>query len=119
HRSMLSQVPHQRTSVDVRDDGNAITCEETGNVFLGAPIARQIRQFADNQSFRIRTRGFAVEKIGSVIANVRISKNYNLAGIRRIGEYFLIAGKRSIKNDLAKTLARGAKTAPPEYSSVF
>jgi hypothetical protein len=50
---------------------------------------------------------------------MRISEDNDLAGVGGIGKDFLVAGKRSIENDFAKTFAWSAVPAPPKNTSVL
>ena len=114
HGAVLAQVADKRARINVGNDGNAVVREESGNFFFRAPIAGQFGKLTHHQTFRVRPRGLTIEQVRPVVPNVRVGKDYDLARIRRVGEDFLVAGKRSIENDLAKTFAGGAKTAPPE-----
>jgi hypothetical protein len=50
---------------------------------------------------------------------VRISKADNLAGVARIGEYFLVTGEAGIENDFAAAARDGAAGPAVKEAAVF
>jgi hypothetical protein len=87
--------------------------------FLRAPVGRDRRKFADDQTFDIRLRGFFVVAIGADISDVRVSEADNLSGIAGVGEYFLISGEAGIKNNFSAAARASAGRAAVKYASVF
>jgi hypothetical protein len=86
---------------------------------LRAPVGTDSGELANDQSLDIRTRRLAVFRVGPVIADFRIGKNYDLAAVGRVGENFLIASNGSIENDFAVTFAFGAVSFASKDSAVF
>src|SRR5580658_301964 len=64
-------------------------------------------------------RGLAIGGVGPVIPNLRIGENNDPAGIRWIGEYFLVAGDGGVEHDLAGALGGRTKTPALEDAAVF
>ena len=64
-------------------------------------------------------RGLVVFGVGAVVADLRVGQDDDLAGIGRIGEYFLIAGERRIEDDFAGAFRGRTKTPAFEDGSVF
>ena len=62
---------------------------------------------------------FAVGLIGTVVADLRVGKDDDLAAIGRIGENFLIAGNGGIKDNLARALDGRTKTDSLEDCTVL
>jgi hypothetical protein len=87
--------------------------------FIRAPVARHRRKLAHHQSLNERLSCFVILDVGSVIANLRVGEDDNLAGVGRIGENFLIAGHGRIENDLAGPLGGRTKTLAFEDRAVF
>ena len=56
--------------------------------------------------------------VGADIANMRECEGDDLAGIRRIGEDFLIAGHGSVEAHLTGCMAAGAETEAFEHGAV-
>ena len=86
---------------------------------IRAPVAGERRKLAHHQSFDVRPRRFVVGLVGAVVADLRIGENDDLAGIRRIGEDFLIAGDGGIENDFAGPFDGRTKTPALEDRAVF
>ncbi len=78
-----------------------------------------IRKFSHNQAFDVGSRGLVVLGTCSIVADLRISKDDNLTGIRRVGEYFLVAGERRIEDDFTGPLSGRAKTPACKDGTVF
>jgi hypothetical protein len=87
--------------------------------FCGAPVRRNLREFADNKPLDVRASGFFVIEIGADISDVRIRQADDLARIAGIGENFLIAGEAGIENDFPASARDGAGGAPVKYAPVF
>jgi hypothetical protein len=82
-------------------------------------FARDRRPFAHHQPFNIRTLRFVVLRAGAIVADLRVGEDHNLAGIRWIGEDFLISGEGGIEDNLAGSLSGRTKTPALEDSAVF
>jgi hypothetical protein len=85
----------------------------------GAPIRSERRKFAHDQPFDIRLRRFFILGIRANISNVGISQADCLAGITGIGENFLIASERSIKNNFTATAGACPRRAAFKNSPVL
>src|SRR5450755_620634 len=109
----------ERARVNVAENWDLELFEIFFGDLLRAPIRTHTGKLAYDQALDIRAVGLAIFRIGAVIADFRIGKNYDLAGVRRIGENFLIAGDGSIKNDFAVTLAFCSVAFASEDSAVF
>ena len=96
-----------------------LCAEETVGLFVGAPVARDVRKFAHGQAFDVGPRGFVIVAAGAVIADLRVGEDDDLAGIRGIGENFLIAGERGIEDHFARAFGGRTKAAALEDGSVF
>src|SRR5262249_11013748 len=109
----------QSACIEIADDGDVVFGQESIGFFIAAPVAGQRRELAHYEPFDIRFRRFVIVTAGAVIPDLRICQNDNLAGIRRIGEYFLVAGEGRVENDLAGPLCRRTKTPAFEDRPVF
>src|ERR1700676_3502182 len=89
-----------------------------GNL-LGAPIGTYPRKLTHHQALDIRVVGLAVFRVGSVVADFGIGENYDLAGVGRIGENFLIASDGSIENHFPVTFAFCSVAFASEDSTIF
>src|ERR1700730_16327221 len=112
-------MPDQRSCVDLRDDWNTVFFQVRTRQLVRAPITGDCGKLADYQPLDIRLQRFVVFDVGSVIADLRVSQNYDLAGIGRIGENLLVSGHSGIENDLARSLSGRTKTPAFEDASVL
>ena len=110
---------HQRARVDLGEHGNLVALEKFLGNLLRAPVGADARELAHDQPFDIRTRGFVVVGVGAVIADFRIGEDYDLAGVRRVGEDFLVAGDGGIKNNFPVTFTFCSVAFAAEDSSIF
>ena len=97
----MADVAHERARIQVPDHRDAVALEIGLRGVAGAPVGSQLREFADDQRLDVRALGFLVVEIGADVADVRIGKADDLAGVAGIGENFLVAGEAGIENDLA------------------
>ncbi len=110
---------HQGAGVDLGEHGNLVALEIFLGNFLRTPVGADARELADDQALDVRTGRLVVFGVGAVIADLGIGENYDLPGVGRIGENFLVASDGSIKNDFAVTFAFGAEAFAVEDASVF
>jgi hypothetical protein len=110
---------HQRARVQIRNDGHAARVQEFAGHRIGAPVAGQGRELSDHQPFDVRAQAFVIVAAGPIVADLRVGQDDDLAGVRRICEYFLIAGERGIEDDFAGALGGRTKTPALEDRSVF
>ena len=119
HDAAGAQMAHQGAGVESADHGYAGAGEKTVGVGVGAPVAGDGRELADDEAFDVRADGFVVVGAGSVIADLGIGEDDDLAGIGGIGEDFLVAGEGGIEDHLAAPLGGRTKTPALEDGSVF
>src|SRR5215471_11623551 len=62
---------------------------------------------------------FVVRLACAVVADLRVGENYDLPGIRGIGENLLISGNGSVENDFAGAFGGRTKAPALEDRSVF
>ena len=117
--AVIAQVADEAAGVDFGDDGNATFGKEVFGLILGAPIADDGRDFADDEAFDVRTARFAVALIRAVVADLRVGENDDLACVGRVCEDFLVARDGGIENNFAGTLCGRTKTDPLEDRAVF
>ena len=91
--------------------------EEGTGFVVGAPVAGDAGKFADHEAFDVRLGGFVIAGAGSVIADLRVGEDDDLAGIGGIGEDFLIAGEGGIEDNFAG--AFGGRTKTPALEDAF
>ena len=84
-----------------------------------APMAGLVAILADDEPTDLYPGRFKVLGIDAVIANQRISKGHQLAGVGRIGQNFLITGHARIEHNFAEALDLSAKTNTLVYRAVF
>ena len=96
---------NQGAGVDLCQHGDGIALHVLVGDLLGAPVGADGRELADDQALNIRPGRLVVRLVGAVVADLRVGEDDDLAGIGGIGENFLVAGKRCIKNDFARAFA--------------
>src|SRR5271169_1632197 len=116
---MRAQVAHQRSGIDLGEHGNLVALQILLRNFLRAPVGADAGKLANDQALDVGPGRFVVVGVGAVIADLGIGENYNLPGIGGVGEYFLVAGDASIKNDFAVTFTFVAEAFAVEDASVF
>jgi hypothetical protein len=78
-----------------------------------------LRELAHDKRLDARSRRFLIVPVGTYVADVGIGEADDLAGVARIGEDFLVAGKTGIENDFAAAAGAGACRAPVKYAPVL
>ena len=86
---------------------------------IRTPVAGDWRELAHHQAFDIGARGLIIIHAGSVVADLRIGEDDDLAGIRGIGEDFLVAGEGGVENNFPGPFGEGAKTPTLEDRAVL
>jgi hypothetical protein len=112
---MTPRVRRWRTSARVsrsETTGMPALARKSRGLGIGAPVAGDGGEFADDEAFdvglgRIRYRG-----AGSVVADLGVGEDDDLAGIGRIGEDFLIAGEAVLKTTSPERSAGAPKLRP-------
>jgi len=115
----LADMQNERARIDVPDDRNLVAIEIKLGGFRGAPVRGNLREFANDQGFNVRTRGLLIVQIGADIANVRIGQANDLPGVAGIGENFLVTGEAGVENDFTAPARDGAGGAAIKYAPVF
>jgi hypothetical protein len=98
----------QRARIQFGNHRDSMLAQKLASFLVRSPIAGDAGKLT--QSSNVRMRGFVVRRVGPVITDLRISQDYDLPGIGRIAEYFLVAGD---------DLAGRTKTPALEYGAVF
>ena len=93
--------------------GMPALAEECVGFGVGAPVARDGGEFAHREAFDIGVGGFVIAAAGSVIADLGVGEDDDLAGIGRIGENFLIAGERGVEDHFARRARRAHQNSGP------
>ena len=91
---------------------SSVTCSER-------QLELMARELADDQALDIGLGRLVVCLVGAVVADLGIGENDDLPGIGGIGGDFLIAGKRSIKNNFALAFAWVPIALATEDAPVF
>ncbi len=107
-RTLLTQDTGQATSIDAGDGNGAIGLEVVRQGLLVAPVAGNQRQVANNQTRSPDFPGLGILRRGTSVADMRIGQGYDLLGVGRIGEDFLIAGHGGVEHHLTNGLPIGA-----------
>ena len=114
----MADVAHQRARIDFGADGHARLFEIT----VGFGSLRQLLARARTRGqpdLRYRAGGFAVARVGAVVADLGIGQNDDLARVRGIGEDLLVAGDGSIEDNLAGSSVGAPKAPALEDRAVF
>jgi hypothetical protein len=69
--------------------------------FRRPPVRRNLREFAYDERFDVRLRGFLIFEVRPDISDVWISQTDDLPGVAGVGENFLVTGEAGIENDFA------------------
>src|ERR1039457_6397101 len=109
----------EKATAHARAADGAGVGEERIGLGVGAPVARDGGEFADDQAFDVGAIGFVIAFGGSVVADLGVGEDYDLAGIGRTGEYFLIAGEGGVENNFTRALGGRTKAPALEDASVF
>src|SRR6185437_83580 len=112
-------VANESTAVNIGDDGDLEFFQVLVSNLLRPPVGTDGGKLAHSQPFNVGVGSFIVFRVGSVIADLRIGQDDDLAGVGGISENFLVAGEGGIKNDFAVTFAFCAVTSAAEDSSIF
>ena len=119
HHAVGAQMANQSAGVDLGQHRNGISLHVLVGDLFGTPIRADRRELADNQPLDIGPGRLVIRLIGAVIADLGVGENDNLPGIGWIGRYFLVSGKRSIKNDFALAFAWVPIAEATEDAPVF
>ena len=103
HGAVLAKVQREGAGVDAFDAGHALTHEEVGQAFRGAPVGRLLAAFLDDEGGHVDFFGFHVLGVDAVVADERIGKDYNLSAERRVRQGFLIAAHACCEDDFTNS----------------
>ena len=109
----------QGARIEAGDNGHAVPSQERAGLRIRTPVAGDGGELAHYQAFDVRPRGFVIALAGSVVADLGIGEDDDLAGIGGVGEDFLVAGERGIEDHLSGTLGGRTKTPAFEDGAVF
>lgn len=115
----IAKMPHQRASIDIPNDGDAVAFEILLCGFARAPIGSQGRKFPYDQPLDPGLCGFLVVQVRADVSYMGISETDDLPGVARIGENFLVAGEAGVENDFTATARASARRASVKNSSVL
>ena len=101
HDAAGAEVADECAGVEIVDHGDAGVGEEGVGLGVGAPIAGDGGKLADDEAFDVGVGGLVIAGGGAVISDLGVGEDDDLAGIGRIGEYFLIAGEGGVEDDLS------------------
>ena len=104
---MGTQMADQGAGVDLGEHRNRIALHVLVGDLLGAPVGAGRRELAHDQALDVGLGGLVVGLVGSVVADLGIRQNDDLAGIGGVGGDLLVTGEGSIKNHLALAFAGG------------
>ena len=98
-RAFFPQYSRELASIDVGDRDHIIAREVTPEILFPAPVAGHARKIADDQSGSENAARFDIFPVDAGVADMRIRERDHLAGIRRIGQDFLVASDRGVEHD--------------------
>jgi hypothetical protein len=94
HGTRRTQVAGQRPRVHTRERGHPrlfqIACKRPA----GAPVAVGAAQLPDHEASHLDPLRFAVLRADAVVPDQRVGHDHYLAGVRWIGQHFLVTGHR-------------------------
>src|SRR5690606_34651361 len=97
----LAEVPGQPAGVDAGDAGDAAAGEHGPEVLLRPPVGAAAGEVAHDHPPAVDPGCLVVERVGPVVADVRIGEGDDLARVGRIGDHLLVAGQHGVEDDLA------------------
>ncbi len=99
---------HESSRIDPCDTNRSLFLEKLIQGGIGAKVTGNATGVANNETGCVNIGAFEVFFIDSVVADLRIGHRDHLSPVAGVGQNFLIAGHRSIKNYFA-----GSRTAGP------
>ena len=116
--TVVTQVAHQGAGIDALDGDDAVSTQILRHADSRAPVGRRGAHVANDHAAHGRSAcgasGVAGEGrldvglVDAVVADLRISHGYDLAGIARVGHDFKVALERGVEADFAGRGALGA-----------
>src|SRR5262249_18743866 len=86
---------------------------------FGAPVARDLGQFLNDEPAHVRRLTLLVERVDAIVSDQGIRHRHDLPAIRRIGQHFLVTGHRGVEANLTDACAGRAKRFALEITTVF
>ena len=117
-RTGVADAPGERACVDAGDADQTAAGEPVIQPARCAEIGRPGRVHAQHEAARGRRIRLHILAIGADIADMRKCEGDDLPGIGRVGQDFLVAGRRGVEADLADRLAPGAEAPAPEHGAI-
>jgi hypothetical protein len=114
-----SEMARERPGIDVGNRDDLVVDEIVAQRAIRAPVAGDRRLVADDESRHLRRARFDVFRRHAVVPDLGTRHRHDLAGIRRVGEHFLVAGHGRVEYDLTARLALGAGGDAAIPGSVF
>ena len=119
HHAFGAEMADEGAGIEFGDDGIWFLARKCAGVVIGAPVAGERGELADDESFDVGLDGLVIVGAGAVVADLGIGEDDDLAGIGGIGEDFLVAGQGGIEDDFAGALGGRTKTPALEDGAVF
>ncbi|KFB69115.1 MAG: hypothetical protein CAPSK01_001306 [Candidatus Accumulibacter vicinus] len=117
-RALFPQQACQLARVDPGNRNHAVFLQIRGQCLLQTPIRCPNRQVTNHQPCGMVARRFEVLGITANVADMRIGQGDDLATVRGIGQYFLIASHRRVEHDFTAGTASGADRQTAENRAV-
>src|SRR5690606_23586872 len=99
-RTRLAQDAGKLAGVDVGDGHHALGCQVFGQRLTGTEVRNARGAVAHHQARGQHARRFDVFGIDASVADMRVSKRYDLAVVAGIGQNFLVAGHGRVEHYL-------------------
>src|SRR6267378_6534897 len=112
-------MPDQRARIDPINRDNVPTSQISIERFLRTPTGSHAARFAHRETLYPGPIRFFVFAVDAVVANQWVGHANDLAGVRRIREYFLVASHRSVEDHFTHTLAFRGPGATTENATIF
>src|SRR4030042_1452837 len=98
---------------------DAMMNQVIGERLISTPIAEDGTVLPDDESFYIRSQGFNIFSIDSIISNKWIGHDDDLTFIRGIGENLLVTSHAGIKNSLPCLFPQKSERPSLKYSPIL
>jgi hypothetical protein len=87
--------------------------------FISTPIAENGAILFDDEPFYLRSLGFDILLVDSIVSNKGIGHGDDLTFVGRIGEDLLVAGHAGIKNNFSCLFTQKPERPSLEYSPIL
>ncbi len=119
HGAERAEVLGERAGVDALDAEDAVAGEVFGERLAGAPVGRDLAEFADDEGADVRPGGFGVLRVDPVVADLRVGHRDDLAAVGGIGDDLLVSGHRGVETNFPGGGSGGSEGGSFETASVF